>query len=203
LVYPIPEGARVVTSNLTFLRQFVAAPRHVGAIWPSSPSLARSMLSPVAFATADTIVELGPGTGAVTTEIAKHLTPNTRYLGIELNPAFYRGLKHDFPHLDFANSDVAEFDALLSHRGLRQIDAVISGLPWASLPVSLQSAVLPSVARHLSPGGVFVTFAYIHGLALPAAQALHVTLRRHFPLVRRSKPVWLNVPPAICYICGK
>jgi phospholipid N-methyltransferase len=189
-------------SNLTFFRQFIAAPRHIGAIWPSSPALARSMLSPVAFATADAIVELGPGTGPVTTEITKQLRPGARYLGIELNPTFFHGLKREFPKLDFANADVAEFDTLLDGRGFNQIDAVVSGLPWASLPVSLQSAVLPAVARRLKPGGVFVTFAYIHGLGLPAARALHVTLRRHFPVVHRSKPVWLNLPPAICYVCG-
>ena len=57
-----------VTQTL-FLRQFVQSPRTVGAVLPSSPALARAMLAPIDFASARTIVEFGPGTGAFTREI--------------------------------------------------------------------------------------------------------------------------------------
>ena len=77
------------------------------------------------------------------------------------------------------------------------------GLPWATLPVSLQDTVFAAMDRALVPGGVFVTFGYFQSLVLPAAQALRRRLRRDFAEVSRSPVVWANVPPAFAYICRK
>ena len=78
---------------------------------------------------------------------------------------------------------------------------MVCGLPWASLPRALQDAVFAQVARALAPDGVFVTFAYVQGLAFPGAWALRRSLRRTFGAVTRSPIVWANVPPAFAYVC--
>jgi len=190
-------------SSWLFLRQFFTAPRSVGAVLPSSPALADAMLAPIDFAAPRTIVEFGPGTGAFTRAIAARMQPGSRYLGIELNPAFCRTLARDFPGLTFVEGSVADLGAILAAHGIGQVDAIVSGLPWASLPTQLQDEVFPEVERILAPGGVFVTFAYLHGLALPAARALRTRLKRSFAEVSRSDIVWANVPPALCLICRK
>lgn len=190
-------------SPLLFLRQFLTAPRSIGAVLPSSPALADAILAPIDFTCPRTIVEFGPGTGPFTRAIAARMAPGSRYLGIELNPAFCRTLARDFPDMTFVEGSVADLGAILSRHGIGSVDAIVSGLPWASLPTQLQDQVFPEVERALAPGGVFVTFAYLHGLALPAARALRARLRRSFGAVERSPVVWANVPPALCLICRK
>lgn len=179
------------------------SPTTIGAILPSSHALAEAMLAPIDFRTARTVVEFGPGTGAFTGEIARRLRPGCRYLGIELNPAFARSLTARFPKLGFVNGSAADLTRILAEQDIDDVDAIICGLPWATLPVSLQQAVFAAMDRALVPGGVFVTFGYFQSLVMPAAQVLRRRLRREFAEVRRSPVVWANVPPAFAYICHK
>jgi phosphatidylethanolamine/phosphatidyl-N-methylethanolamine N-methyltransferase len=186
-----------------FLRQFVQSPRTVGAILPSSAALARAMLAPIDFATARTIVEFGPGTGAFTRAIAGRLAPGCRYLGIELNQEFVRELAAEFPRLTFVHGNVADLRQILAAQGIEAIEAIVCGLPWASLPISLQETVFAAIDCALVPGGVFVTFGYFQSLVLPGAWALRRRLRRSFAEVGYTPIVWGNVPPAFAYVCRK
>jgi phosphatidylethanolamine/phosphatidyl-N-methylethanolamine N-methyltransferase len=186
-----------------FLRQFVQSPHTVGAVLPSSAALARAILAPIDFASARTVVEFGPGTGAFTRNIAARLTQGCRYLGIELNPQFARGLATAFPSLTFVHGSVADLGQILATQGIGAVDAIVSGLPWATLPISLQQRVFSAMDLALAPGGVFVTFGYLQSLVLPGAWALRRRLHRNFAEVGRSPVVWGNVPPAFAYICRK
>jgi phosphatidylethanolamine/phosphatidyl-N-methylethanolamine N-methyltransferase len=184
-----------------FLRQFLRSPRTIGAVVPSSRALARVMLAPIDFASAGAIVEFGPGTGAFTGEIAARLAPGCRYLGIEQNPRFVQELTRRFPQLLFVHGSVADLTAILAEYRVGAIDAIICGLPWATLPISLQETVFRAMRMAMAPGGAFVTFGYLQSLMLPGAQALRRRLRREFAEVTQTSPVWRNVPPAFAYIC--
>jgi phosphatidylethanolamine/phosphatidyl-N-methylethanolamine N-methyltransferase len=186
-----------------FFQQFTRSPRTIGAVLPSSTALARIMLAPIDFGSARTIVEFGPGTGAFTRAIAARLRPGCRYIGVELNPAFTHALAGRFPHLEFVNGSAADLSKILAERQISHVEAIVCGLPWATLPVSLQEAVFSAMDRALSPRGVFVTFGYFQSLVMPAAQVLRRRLLRAFAEVRRSPVVWANVPPAFAYICRK
>jgi len=161
------------------------------------------MLAPIDFAAARMIVEFGPGTGAFTREIAARLLPGCRYLGIELNSRFVHSLTATFPHLVFAHGSVADLPHILATHRVGPIDAIVSGLPWATLPLALQERVFGAMDRALVPGGRFVTFGYLQSLVLPGARALRRRLGHSFVEVRRSPVVWGNVPPAFAYICRK
>lgn len=191
----------VTPAATVFFRQFLRSPRTVGAVLPSSRALARVMLAPIDFAAARVIVEFGPGTGAFTGEIARRLTGDCRYLGIELNPHFVHELRRRFPRLGFVQGSVADLTAILAEHDIAGVDAIVCGLPWATLPVSLQEAVFAAMRTALTPAGLFLTFGYLQGLALPGARALRGRLRREFAEVRPTSPVWGNVPPAFAYIC--
>jgi hypothetical protein len=65
---PSPRSI-VVPDSARFLWEFVRDPRHTAAPAPSSPSLAAAMTSDVPADGDPTIVELGAGTGALTTAI--------------------------------------------------------------------------------------------------------------------------------------
>jgi phosphatidylethanolamine/phosphatidyl-N-methylethanolamine N-methyltransferase len=184
-----------------FLRQFLRSPKTVGAVAPSSRALAHAMLAPIDFGAARVIVEFGPGTGAFTAGIARRMATHCRYLGIELNPRFVHELRRRFPGLDFVQGNVADFAGILADHRISGVDAVICGLPWATLPISLQETVFAAMRAALAPGGLFITFGYLQGLLMPGARALRRRLRREFADVRQTSPVWGNVPPAFAYIC--
>ena len=186
---------------LKFLTQFRRAPRSVGAIVPSSDALAQAMIAPIDFVNARTIVEFGPGTGVMTTAIQKRLKPGTNYVGIEINETFHRTLTIRFPDLQFFNRGAQDVTDILAALGIESCDAIVCGLPWASLPIELQGRIMAGIMQVLRPGGVFVTFAYLQGLMLPAAGMLRRRLKSEFARVETTKIVWRNVPPAFAYVC--
>lgn len=186
-----------------FIGQIMGAPRAVGAVLPSSRALGEVMVEPIDFARARVIVEFGAGTGALTRSIAARLTPDHRYLGIELNAAFVEHLRRGFPKLTFVAASVEDLDSILVAHGIETIDAIICGLPWASLPVTVQERAFGHISRFLAKGGLFITFAYLQGLPLPAARALRQRLGAMFARVTRTRIIWGNVPPAFAYVCRK
>lgn len=198
-----PQGRMVSVDSdaLKFLAQFRSAPRSVGAILPSSRQLAESMIAPIDFAKAKVIVEFGPGTGVVTAAIVKKLGPDTRYVGVEINEAFCQTLTLRFPHLHFFNRGAQDIKEILDGLGVESVDAIVCGLPWASLPIELQGRIMNAIAEVLRPGGIFVTFAYLQGLIMPAAGMLRRRLKAQFSAVKTTKIVWRNVPPAFAYVC--
>jgi phospholipid N-methyltransferase len=186
-----------------FLSEFLRSPRAVGAVLPSSSGLAAAMVAPIDFATALNIVEFGPGTGSFTARIAERLTPRHRYVGIETNAEFCRHLAAEFPALRFVNTGAERVADVLAENGMAAADAIVSGLPWASLPIELQDAIFTQMGPCLHAGSVFVTFGYLQGLCLPGAWALRRRLQREFSEVTRTPVIWTNVPPAFTYVCRK
>lgn len=182
---------------LRFLRAFLASPRTVGAILPSSDRLARAMVHGVRLDADDTLLELGPGTGALTAHIRRILPDPSHYLGIEREPRFVSILEERFPDLQFLEGDAAHAGELVARAGLRTPRVILSGLPFASQRRDEQDRILDSIAGLVGEGGVFRTFQYVHGYVLPAA----VRFRRHAEQrlgtsLQLSRALLANVPPA-------
>jgi len=186
-------------------RAFFAAvlrkPGQIGAVAPSSPSLAGVIASVVPTAGAPVVVELGPGTGAVTTAIDDRLDPGARHLAVELDPRMAGFLRQAHPGLEVVEGDAAKLQSLLEERGVEHADAVVSGLPWALFDDVTQASILSQVADVIGPDGVFATFAYRHGMALAAARRFRRTLHATFAEVQLTPTVWRNMPPAFVYVC--
>src|SRR5260370_9628930 len=125
-----------------FFSQFWRAPRSVGALLPSSEGLSAAMVAAIDFNSLSTILEFGPGTGIMTADIATRLQPGQRYLGIEINKAFYDTLTARFPELTFVNKSAVDLDYILRSAQIQKIDAVLCALPWASLPINDQEKIL-------------------------------------------------------------
>jgi phosphatidylethanolamine/phosphatidyl-N-methylethanolamine N-methyltransferase len=192
-----------VSSNREFLAEFLRTPGRVGAIAPSSPDLARRMVSAVNPQSPSVVVEFGPGTGPFTEAILGKLGHGSRLIAIEQNDAFAALLRKKFPDLDLVHGSVEFLPEILEARGGQPADCIVSGLPWASFDAALQRRILAAAANGLREGGSFTTFAYVHGLLLPAAWRFRRLLEATFRQVRQSEVVWRNVPPAFVYHCTK
>ena len=186
-------------------RAFIAAalrnPGQFGALAPSSPFLAAVIASVLPAADTPVVVELGPGTGAMTTAIEARLAPGARHVAIELDPRMVGFLRQAHPGLEVVEGDAVKLQALLAERGIEQADAVLSGLPWALFDDVTQVSILGQVAAVIGPDGVFATFAYRHGMALSAARRFRRMLHATFAEVTLTPTVWRNMPPAFVYVC--
>jgi len=182
---------------LRFLRAFLASPRTVGAVLPSSRNLARAMVHGIHLRENEVLVELGPGTGALTAHIRWALPDRSVYLGIEREARFVEILEERFPDLRFVRGDAADARKLLGEAGLGLPRVILSGLPFASLRREEHDRILAGIDAVLPPGGLFRTFQYLHGYFLPTARRFrHHTNDLLGSRVHRSPPLFLNVPPA-------
>jgi len=164
------------------------------------------MLRDVDLASAKLVLEYGPGTGAFTSEILRRVSPKADFIAIELSPRFASVVRSKHPGLRVRERSVADVESVLRDESLpdrQSVDAIVSGLPWASFPEELQRDCLSAAVRVLRPGGVFVTFGYHLSSLLPAARRFARALPTHFAGVSRSETVWLNLPPAFVLHCTK
>jgi len=197
------DGHKSLHELKVFLGAVRRRPSAMGAIVPSGPALA-GMLALVAPTTGEpVVVELGPGTGAATRALRSRLPAGARHLAVELDGELVDHLRVAHPALDVIHGDAADLAKLLLDRGIEQVDAVISGLPWALFPESLQRTILGQVGDVLAPGGAFTTFAYVHALPLGNARRFRALLSDSFDEVIVTRVVWANVPPAVGYICRR
>jgi phospholipid N-methyltransferase len=187
----------------TFFREFLANWKATGAVAPSSAGLARRLVLDAGIERADCILELGPGTGSVTTLIRSTMRPGARYLGLDTNPVFVATLRRRFPDLRFEAAPAQEFDCAEFHGQNGKFDAIVSGLPWTAFPESLQIAILDRIMPRLREGGVLVTFAYSGFHLLPNGRRFRALLRERCSRLEASRTVWPNLPPAFVYSAVK
>ncbi|MCC6670012.1 MAG: phospholipid methyltransferase [Planctomycetes bacterium] len=180
-----------------FFLRFLRHPGQVGALWPSSRHLAQAMVAGIELAPGDVVVEFGPGLGPFTALLRETMPRGVRYLGIELDPKFYRHLTERFPDLAFHHGSADEADVVLERMGLPKAKLILSGLPFASFPHDLQARILDATQRALRPDGLFRTFTYVGiGAATAAGKRFRRMMRERFARAWQSKPVLRNVPPA-------
>ena len=188
-------------NSLSF--QFLKNPFTVGACCPSSPFLAQEITSFTGLENVSSIVELGPGTGALTGAILKKKAPDARFFAVELNVSVLETFRKNFPEVKVYNESAVNLPEIARKEGLARVDTIISGLPWALFPDALQNELLSAITSTLAGDGWFCTFSYIHCPLLPAGRLFRKKLDENFTRVETSSVVWKNLPPAFVYRCRK
>jgi phospholipid N-methyltransferase len=182
-----------VTDRLRFLKAFVANPRQVGAVLPTSRAAVRDMLDMADVPGAALVVELGAGTGSQTAEILARMGTDARLVALEIDPDLTKLLtqRFDDPRLQVV-CDSAE--NLHDHLGGKKADVVVCALPFTSLEPGLRRRILEELPRVLAPKGVAVVIQY--------SPLIQSELRRLFRTVTRRISL-LNVPPAFLFACSQ
>src|SRR3989344_4908536 len=122
--------------QLLFIKNSVKDFYRVGAVAPSSRFLAERMARATLINNAQTIIELGAGTGAITKELLKILPLQGRLTILEINPDF------------------------VSFLGKNSSDAIISSLPLGNFGTHHSKKIIIDAHDCLKPNGVFVQFQY-------------------------------------------
>jgi phospholipid N-methyltransferase len=159
-------GSRVSEVQL-FFREFLRNFHTTGAVLPSGRFLAAALTRFVRQSSdaPRRILEVGPGTGAVTRHVVAAMSPNDRFDLVELNEAFVRKLEHRF-QTEPAFQAVAD-RATVWHRPVeelptdRRYDVIVSGLPLNNFSVSSVEGILSTLMGLLTDGGTLSFFEYI------------------------------------------
>lgn len=197
------ERQPAVREHATFLAAFLRDPFTTGSVAPSSRWLAARMVREAGLAGARTVVELGPGTGAITHAIVRELESEALFLAVEFNAAFAAALARGFPRARVLNDSAERLPVLLAEQERQSADCILSSLPFAAFPRTQQERLLDAVVRALAPGGRFVTYAYIPAAWLAPGRSLRRLLESRFPRLETTPVVWRNLPPAFVYRCVK
>jgi phosphatidylethanolamine/phosphatidyl-N-methylethanolamine N-methyltransferase len=179
-----------LSNSTVFLREWVANPQGTGSVAPSSPQLGAAMARWLPRNSDSYVLELGPGTGAVTDALLKYGLREDRLIAIEFNPNLAKLLRKRFPRAHIITGDAWELDALLTElpMSVESVGAVISSLPLLNFSKEKADELAQKIRSILEPRGRWVQYSY---------QIVKDRTRggEDFRLLA-SKIVWLNFPPA-------
>lgn len=193
---PDATNGPTLREHLLIFSRFLRSPRTVGALSASSRALALGVVDESNMAEALRVVELGPGTGALTGAIVERLHPQARFLAVDIDPEFVKQVRQRWPSVECICASAESLDALLDERSLAPVDRIISGLPFASLPAPMTARILECVEKSLRPGGRFTTFQYVYSYPMPAAVAFRRDLSARMHSEPAKRLVMRNVAPA-------
>ena len=185
----------VLRESILIFSKFLKSPRTVGAVSPSSRALAQRMVSELPRDRPVNVVELGPGTGAFTGAIVDSLVPGARFLAIDIEPDFVQKIRQRWPSVECVCASAEQLEALVRNRRLGPVDHIISGLPFASLPMAMTRQILEGIERTLRPGGTFTTFQYVHGYWMPHGRLFRQQMSEIMGTLPRRRLVLRNFPP--------
>ncbi len=183
-----------LTDPLRFFAAFIAHPRQVGAVLPTSRTAVRNMLDLADVPAADLVVELGAGTGVQTGEILARLRPDARLVAVEIDPKLSALLRERYAgdeRLEVVTDSAENVDAYL---GGRRADVLVSAIPFTSLDAGVRQRILDVLPVMLAPRGVMVVIQY--------SPLMLKEFQRRFRTVRWRITPW-NVPPAFLFACSQ
>jgi phosphatidylethanolamine/phosphatidyl-N-methylethanolamine N-methyltransferase len=181
--------------EVRFLRSWMEKPLHMGAVMPSGRLLARTMAQYVDIDSTGPVVELGPGTGAITNALIEHGVEQKRLVLVEYNPGFCALLRDRYPHAKVVQGDAYRLrDSLLNVLNAPAA-AVVSGLPLVTKPMLTRLRLIRDAFLALAPGAPFVQFTYSVVPPIPKSLTGVST--------EASERIWMNLPPARVWVYRK
>jgi phosphatidylethanolamine/phosphatidyl-N-methylethanolamine N-methyltransferase len=198
---PLQSSARALKKPLRlddevrFLRSWIEKPLHMGAVMPSGRVLARTMAQYVDVDSTGPVVELGPGTGAITNALIEHGVDQKRLVLVEYNPGFCALLRDRYPQAKVVQGDAYALRDSLWNVLSAPASAVVSGLPLVTKPMLTRMKLIRDAFLALAPGAPFVQFTY--SVAPPIPKSLPGVS------TEASERIWMNLPPARVWVYRK
>ncbi|MES2602781.1 MAG: rRNA adenine N-6-methyltransferase family protein [Pseudomonadota bacterium] len=180
--------------EVRFLRSWIEKPLHMGAVMPSSKALARTVARYVDPHSDGPVIELGPGTGAITDALIAHGVAEKRLVLVEFDPGFCALLHERYPQATVIQGDAYNLDLTLAE--LKEpAAAMVSGLPLVTKPMLVRLKLMRDAFLKMEAGAPFIQFTY--SVAPPIPKSL--------PGIRTqaSERVWMNLPPARVWVYRK
>lgn len=157
-----------MNDKLDFAKGMITKPKTVGAIAPTGIRMARKMASAIRPDSGLPVLELGPGTGAITKAILETGIRPEMLISIEYTERFLGGLRHRYPGVQFIHGDAFDLASISKELGIEKFDCVISGLPLLNFPMKQRIKLVNSALEFIDPGRPMVQFSYGLKPSVPA-----------------------------------
>lgn len=187
---------------------------YTGTLFSSSKWAARALSDPMkSIAGPRRILEVGAGTGAVTTEIIRRMNPEDNLIVVEMNPKFMATLKESIvklPEFTKHSSRIEFFEGPVqdlpeNHKH----ELIVCALPFLNFELSLVKEIFEKFNRLGTTNAVMTHFEYM-GLRKIGCAISQERKKRLFELTRfletvghknliSKKSVWLNPFPINIY----
>lgn len=152
--------------NWVFFRAFLKSPRVVASVISSSSFTERRVVAAAAPETARVVVELGGGAGGITRSLLEAMAPQARLVVIERTAEFIENLERiGDGRLEVVHGCASSIGAELQRRSYPAADAVVSGIPFSTLPEALATEIMTAIHDALGPGGRFVAYQFTDRVA--------------------------------------
>jgi phospholipid N-methyltransferase len=200
---------------IAFWREFRRRFHTTGAVLPSSRYLARALAVPLIESRPPVhVLEVGPGTGAVTRILVRHLRPNDHLDAVEINAEFVAVLQRRLREEAELSRHAAQVrivhSALEDLPGESAYDVIVSGLPLNNFSTEQIRRIFAAFQRLLRPDGTLSYFEYLLVRQLKTPFVGREERRRLGEIGRlldgylkayevRQEHVLLNVPPAVVH----
>ncbi|MEA2897344.1 MAG: phosphatidylethanolamine/phosphatidyl-N-methylethanolamine N-methyltransferase [Bradyrhizobium sp.] len=181
--------------EVRFLRSWIEKPLRMGAVMPSGRVLARTMAQYVDVDSDRPVIELGPGTGAITNALIAHGVDQKRLVLVEYNPGFCALLRDRYPQATVVQADAYALRDSLWNVLSAPASAVVSGLPLVTKPMLTRLKLIRDAFVAMAPGSPFVQFTY--SVAPPIPKSLPGVS------TEASERIWMNLPPARVWVYRK
>lgn len=178
--------------ELRFFKGWIDKPKAVGAILPTSIVTARRMASVVDPSSGLPVLELGPGTGAITRAILERGVEPGNLYSVEHSADFVRHLQGEFPEVNVIQGDAFDLNGTLGERAGLVFDSVISAVPLLSFAPEQRVRFVEDMLARMPDGRPLVQITYGPMSPVPAGKGDYVV--EHFDFVIR------NIPPAQLWI---
>jgi phospholipid N-methyltransferase len=184
----VDRGKKSIARQVLLLKELANDPCGMGTFFPSSDALANEMASAVTrrVTRQGVVIEIGAGTGPVTAALLRHGVPSGAMIVIEKSPALAECLSERFPDVDVRCCGAEDMHSCITSG--KSVSAIVSSLPFRSLPKEVSVSIMSEVERTLAPGGIFVQFTYALVGSMPFIPDGFRKIRSRF--------VPLNIPPA-------
>jgi phospholipid N-methyltransferase len=164
-------------SKKAFIKAYLKNPSRTGSVLPSSGRLGKAFADQVELLPVENIVELGPGTGALT----RHIANNSPKL-IEIDRDLCSVLNEQFPNCVIENKCAVEF-----LNECREKCGIVISIPLINNPE--RQNILNALREAYQRGVIAWCMIYTYGLADPLKEV-------GFGKSRKIRSVILNIPPA-------
>ena len=151
---------RKFDEEIRFFKGWISNTRAVGSIIPTSSVTARRMASVIDPQSHRPVLELGPGTGAITKAILEAGMAPDKIVSVEYSTDFYNHLVERFEGVHFINGDAFDLDNTLGPLKDVQFDSVISAVPLLNFPMHRRVALIEDLLRRIPAGRPVVQISY-------------------------------------------
>ena len=134
------------------------------------------------------VIELGAGTGTITTQILRQLHSPERLTCLEVDQKMCLRFRASFPDINLLEKDCREIGSIFAGR---KIANIVSSLPYRSLPRSTTDAIFEQKISLSNSQTVISLFTY---------DFVFSSYHKRYPIkLIDSHSVFLNFPPAKVY----